>query len=442
MRALFAGESPATGGEPLEPDVLIGTSAGAMNAAVVLAQEVRLGGLVAATDELRRIWVDRIAEGADRCGNGVYRIRGLPFQFFDRHCLECGFAPLLADISEDAAVLLRNAMRSAAGFVLAPERRLRNLARSINLTELISTFPFYESLREFLPLEALDRSRRRIRIVAMDLTTGKVRLFNEGDIRQLGYLPLLASTALPVFFPPRVIDGHYFINGTALANTPLLPAIAESDEMHIVYMDPAVRNISRERLSNVVDAIDRVMIVNFAYALNRDIQLAREINVALEQIEAGTPAEQLTLLDLHALLRTLARIRRREREGNPYRKLTIHRYHPRDDLGDDLGLMNLDRDRTIRIINRGYEDAVDHDCDRNACLRPDAPAGARPRTAVAMPGGPPEHLTLTEVGDGGVGRTGMLQVDHLPFDQAGTFNPSGPDAASLADPALPGRAPA
>jgi len=396
MSALFAGESPATDRKPLDPDLLIGTSAGAMNASIILAQEVRLGSLAAAAEALKEIWVDRIAEGADRCGNGVYRIRGLPFQFFDSRCLERGLAPLLTNVVEDGAVLASESVRSAAAFVLAPDRRLRSLAQSINLTELISTLPYSESLRAVLPLADLGRSLRGLRIVAMDLSTGKVRLFNEADVRQLGYLPLLASTALPVFFPAEAIDGHHFINGTAMANTPLLPAITESDIMHIVYMDPALSNISRVRLTNVIDAIDRVMVVNFAYALNRDIQLAREINTALRLIEAGTPADQLTPMDMHALLRALARIRRREQEGNPYRKLTIHRYHPRDDLGDDLGLMNLDRERTIRISERGYADAIEHDCERNGCLRPDEPVGVHWAAAAAVPAPFPEHLTLSE----------------------------------------------
>ncbi len=50
--------------------------------------------------------------------------------------------------------------------------------------------------------------------------------------------------------------------------------------------------------------------------------------------------------------------------------MTIHRYHPHDDLGGALGLFNFDPDQIAALIDRGYTDAARHDCDESQCILP------------------------------------------------------------------------
>ena len=52
-------------------------------------------------------------------------------------------------------------------------------------------------------------------------------------------------------------------------------------------MDPDLHAIDPVRLESIVDSIDRLMVVNVSYMHNRDISFAREINTALEVIDAG-----------------------------------------------------------------------------------------------------------------------------------------------------------
>jgi hypothetical protein len=51
-----------------------------------------------------------------------------------------------------------------------------------------------------------------------------------------------------------------------------------------------------------------------------------------------------------------------------YRELTVRRFHPHDDLGGTLGLLNFDRERIRRLIDRGFTDAVYHDCRVCGCV--------------------------------------------------------------------------
>jgi predicted acylesterase/phospholipase RssA len=374
MKALFTGQSPTTNFQPLDPDMLVGTAAGAMNAMAILAHDEV--GLVESVARLENVWLTLIAEGTGRCGNGIYRIRGLPFEFFDPNCIEMKGFGLFSDVAEDAARLVRGTLATATEFLSSRESLMQRSARALNLSAFVSAKPFLESVNTFIPLGGVRRSPRYLRIVATDLNIGKLTVFTERDVDRYGYAPLLASTALPAIFPPVDMGGDNYIDGSTLAHTPLLPAIAEAETLHVIYMDPDLANISPERLQGTVNVLDRTFVVHFAFALNRDILLANEINQALDLIERGADRPPLSSMELHAFLRMASRIYRRLEAGRPYRRLTIHRYHPRDDLGEDLGLMNLSYDKVRRVIERGYQDAVQHDCVASGCVTPPAPVSA------------------------------------------------------------------
>ena len=60
----------------------------------------------------------------------------------------------------------------------------------------------------------------------------------------LGPRAILASAAIPGFFPPTEVGAQPFVDGGVVLNTPLLPAIdARADILHVIYMDPDVSNI-------------------------------------------------------------------------------------------------------------------------------------------------------------------------------------------------------
>jgi NTE family protein len=77
-------------------------------------------------------------------------------------------------------------------------------------------------------------------IVATSMQTGLEHWFHTGDVQQA----LLASTALPGFFPPVQIDGESFIDGGVVNNVPISKAI-ELGAKHIFVLD--VGNHIRER---------------------------------------------------------------------------------------------------------------------------------------------------------------------------------------------------
>jgi len=57
-------------------------------------------------------------------------------------------------------------------------------------------------------------------VIASDLATGSAVAFKDGDLRR----HVLASVAIPGVFPPVTVDGRTFIDGGVSSHVPLLPA--------------------------------------------------------------------------------------------------------------------------------------------------------------------------------------------------------------------------
>jgi NTE family protein len=146
----------------IRPDLLVGSSAGALNA-VAFAQDPTDAGL----DELQRLWA------------GIRRSDIFPFR--PQH-------------------LLRGLTGRRNGLV-SPDRLRAVLAKHIGLGRLEDAV---------VP----------VRVVTTDAATGRPAVFSSGPV-----LPaLLASSALPGIFPPVELDGRLLIDGGVAADIPVLQA--------------------------------------------------------------------------------------------------------------------------------------------------------------------------------------------------------------------------
>ena len=54
---------------------------------------------------------------------------------------------------------------------------------------------------------------------------------------------------------------------------------------------------------------------------------------------------------------------------NPgHRKIQIHVYRPRVDMGGVFGMLNFSGARMRQMIDQGFQEAVTHDCAQNKCV--------------------------------------------------------------------------
>lgn len=385
MKALFRGDSPATEGTPLDADIFSGTSVGSYNASVMCSRPGEHSADT--TDYLEHCWLDEIAESPVHCGNGVYRFRANARNFVDPGCLASHpFDPFI-DLANDTTFFARDWFNRAMAFASSTEPVGRRSIDLVDLSTLISTDPFAEMLRRTVDFKGIRQSDKQLIIATTNMDAGEPRLFENAEMSDRdGHKIIMASSAVPGFFPPVEIGGGIYLDGGITMNTPLRPAVrAGADIMHVIYMDPDVRTIPVERFQSTLNVLDRVIIVTFAATINRDIELAASINRGLNLMERARRRDGL-LEDLggerrrraarveeqvDSFIRVADQLADRLSRGSRYKKITIHRYHPRRDLGGVLGLLNFARDKAIDLINIGYRDAVAHDCEQSGCTLPE-----------------------------------------------------------------------
>ena len=160
------------------PDRIIGVSVGALNGATIAAFP-NLGG----TQMLRQTWLSGVARD-------VFRPRPLD-------------------------VLLGRLHGQGSRSLLSSRALTRLLRRQLDL----------------IGVESFDQLKVPLEVGVTDLSLGVARTICSGPL-----LPaLLASSAIPGFFPSVTVDGHVYVDGGVADNEPLARAI-ETGARHIVVI--------------------------------------------------------------------------------------------------------------------------------------------------------------------------------------------------------------
>lgn len=388
LKALTHGASPATGYRPIDPDVYCGTSVGAYNATIMAGRPGRPA--TAVVEELEDLWLRRIANTILNCGNGVFRVRGLPFQFFDPGCF---LRPLqvLADFAKDSADLSVLGLIKGAQFATSDAPLQSRVLSLIDLQAFISASPLDGLVDETIDLAALRRSEKRLTIAASNWEDGLLRLFSKQEIADtFGTGAVLASAAIPGIFAPVRVGGVAYVDGGVLLNTPLKPAIDDgATTIHAIFLDPLIPDMPLKPFPSTLDTAYRMMAIMWAASVRRDILLAAAINSVLELLGRG--AESSAREEERAFLRLGWPIYRRMVEGRAYRTLTVHVYRPASALGEGEGILDFQHARLRGLVEMGYSDAVQHDCKVEGCVLPGRPALTeedlsrrfKPRRAIA-----------------------------------------------------------
>ena len=375
LKALADGRSPATGYQPLEVEILTGTSVGAYNAAFLVSQHG--AGARQAVASLEAIWRERVANTVKTCGNGIFRVRDAPLNALEPGCLA---RPLevLADTVEDAGFWARYLAVRGTEFLTSSRQSLENrLLDTVNVAALFDAKPLYKLIDDTVSRAGLGASDKTLTIAATDWNHGKVRLFSRPELAgPVGLRGIAASTAIPGIFPPVSIDGVDYHDGGVLLNTPLKPAITDgADIIHVIFLDPQIVDIPLSQPPNTVDTIYRMFMITSSALFKNDLARAAGIQNELRlHRDLGIISDDFrrVLTDRGANSRVL----RRFREKRPYRPLSIHCYRPKTDLGGGAGLLDFSGNFIDRLIAEGYRDAIGHDCEAEGCVLTLPPEGA------------------------------------------------------------------
>jgi NTE family protein len=209
------------------PDIIAGTSIGAINAAALAS------GLTVA--ELKRHWLAMHTEEVHRLSSDLPPAARPLLRFMLRSVLTSE----AHGGSHDTLPVEERSM-SAAGLL----NRLATLFHTMPFRSLLETTPWRRTLSDWMDFERINSpAAPALLLAATELQTGALRVFCN---RELSGQPadtivldhLMASSSIPIVYPWTEIGSEKYWDGAVLANTPLEPVIdlAGDDNVDILVV--------------------------------------------------------------------------------------------------------------------------------------------------------------------------------------------------------------
>jgi len=146
-----------------------------------------------------------------------------------------------APVSESVEVLTQmwEQLRGAAVFSESVFKRARQLIS--HWTHFHSNEPLRELVNEWVPYAKLEDSFVEVQTCAARIETSEEHWFTEGSVADA----ILASCALPGVFPPVEIDGYHYIDGGVVNSIPISRAIelgaTEVFVLHVGHIDDPLK---------------------------------------------------------------------------------------------------------------------------------------------------------------------------------------------------------
>lgn len=360
LKALLSGQSPVTSYRPLDPVAFVGTSIGALNASFLVSHLDQ--GPPAAAEGLVRLWLEELAENPRQPRNGAFRFRANPLSLLDPRRLAIDPLRSVTEFAQDSAVLSREWLARLRDFATSDAPLEQRAAGLLNFSSFVSSEPLLEIIQRNIDFARIQTSKVALSIIATDWHRGLLETFTNQDLTvEDGPQLVRASTAIPGFFPPVRLGDRIWVDGAVLGYTKLSPAIrAGATVVHLIYVDPDLRAIPDDALDSTLDTMYRMFVTGWAARVNQGLDATARINREIDALEKFARQARLSPQNRDSLFQAVL--------GPVNVKVTVHRYHPRDDAFGLLGLLNLDRGRLEGLIERGFQDAVEHDCTQSECI--------------------------------------------------------------------------
>lgn len=194
-------------------------------------------------------------------------------------------------------------------------------------THLMHTRPLLRFLEREIDFEAIQRSPTEVRVAAVDVGTGDLRVFTNMELTPKR---LLASASIPLLFPMVEDMGRHYWDGGTVVNTPLQPAVeAGATEITCVLLSPVgARELPPP--DNLWEALARLADLRMMGNLKEDIKHAELINGLVASGKAGPG----------------------------FHHIDFHIVSPRTPLGLTT-ILNFNADLAKRLIDWGHRDGRD-----------------------------------------------------------------------------------
>lgn len=215
--------------------------------------------------------------------------------------------------------------------VYRPRLDVWNLGSWLSLTDNTG---LAKRLRDEVRWSRLARSPMRVFISATNLTLRQNEVFSTSEIT---YRHVLASSAIPLLFPPVRLGRYWYIDGAFSLLRPLKPLIkAGADRIFTVYLTP--RRPRLDPPGGLFEIADRALEVIMSSAIAGDRAQIFDTNQEIDRLaDAGIASEVL--------------------RHKPFRKVEVISIHPSRDLGRVGSWLVFSKERSKELIELGAADA-------------------------------------------------------------------------------------
>lgn len=155
------------------------------------------------------------------CGTSVGAVNAV--------ALGCGLAP------EEIALLWKTIEKKQI-YKISFWKQIQYYLTRRGFVPLMDTEPLKKLLFQFFDIHKLRKSEKEIIITAVNVNTAQLKFFNH---KVIDIEHIMASSAIPILFPWQYIDGEPYWDGGVMANTPILPALERGvKEIIVVLLSP------------------------------------------------------------------------------------------------------------------------------------------------------------------------------------------------------------
>ncbi|GIX42549.1 MAG: alpha/beta hydrolase [Leptospiraceae bacterium] len=155
------------------------------------------------------------------CGTSVGAVNAV--------AIGCGLTP-------EEIALLWKAIEKRQVYKISLWKQIQYYLFRKGFVPLLDTEPLKNLLIQHFDIAKLRKSEIEIIITAVNILTSQLKFFNNQviDIEHV-----MASSAIPILFPWQYIDGEPYWDGGVMANTPILPALERGvKEVIVVLLSP------------------------------------------------------------------------------------------------------------------------------------------------------------------------------------------------------------
>jgi NTE family protein len=268
-------------------------------------------------------------------GRGAYQIgvaralfeKGITFDYAFGTSIGAINATLLAQGDLERAVELWSSARLTDLFRLPLPAQLAGMVFGTKLG-LLDPTPMERKIRQEINFEKLKASSMKVGFFTTDLCSLKTRMISIDDIESKEELVevLMASSAIPMVFPPRPLDGEgMWIDGGLVRNTPMEASIdLGAEEIYVVLLHPESINACPTSMFGV---FSRCLDIMLDASANRELQSIHLFNQMIKD--------------------------------NPARKqkpAAIHIFQPHQPV--NLNLLEINPVVSRQLMQSGYEEAM------------------------------------------------------------------------------------